>query len=405
MAKNLVIVESPAKAKTIEGYLGKDFVVKSSFGHVRDLAKKGLAIDIEHDFNPQYEVSPDKKQIVAELKKLAKEAETVWLATDEDREGEAISWHLFETLNLEKKDTKRITFNEITKPAILKAIEKPRKINKELVDAQQARRVLDRIVGFELSPVLWKKVRPSLSAGRVQSVAVRLIVDREREIDKHNSESFYRVNALFTSANGKTLFTLNDGKKAITKMTSEQLYSRGIQWFEPTADNYMPLKSIDKSFSKSDRVLHFSWNNIATFAEKDRSMASYYPGMGGDWKADGNPGDGYRLVDVGGEPYWGDAIGQIPFAVDKFTDELESTGSVDKARQATIQTGQQFGDGTGLNSDTSNGYDNAMIRRAINWAAKRYKAVEGSGWFGDNYDLQKTNHSPNNLSKSSDEKQ
>ena len=164
MAKNLVIVESPAKAKTIEGYLGKDFVVKSSFGHVRDLAKKGLAIDIENDFNPQYEVSPDKKQIVAELKKLAKEAETVWLATDEDREGEAISWHLFETLNLEKKDTKRITFNEITKPAILKAIEKPRKINKELVDAQQARRVLDRIVGFELSPVLWKKVRPSLSA-------------------------------------------------------------------------------------------------------------------------------------------------------------------------------------------------------------------------------------------------
>ncbi|MEY3200185.1 MAG: hypothetical protein RJA13_2143, partial [Bacteroidota bacterium] len=218
MAKNLVIVESPAKAKTIEGYLGKDFVVKSSFGHVRDLAKKGLAIDIENDFNPQYEVSPDKKQIVAELKKLAKEAETVWLATDEDREGEAISWHLFETLNLEKKDTKRITFNEITKPAILKAIEKPRKINKELVDAQQARRVLDRIVGFELSPVLWKKVRPSLSAGRVQSVAVRLIVivDREREIDKHNSESFYRVNALFTAANGKIKAELSK------QLTSEQ---------------------------------------------------------------------------------------------------------------------------------------------------------------------------------------
>lgn len=203
MAKNLVIVESPAKAKTIEGYLGKDFVVKSSFGHVRDLSKKGLAIDIQNDFHPQYEVSADKKQIVAELKKLAKEAETVWLATDEDREGEAISWHLFETLNLEKKDTKRITFNEITKPAILKAIENPRKINKELVDAQQARRVLDRIVGFELSPVLWKKVRPSLSAGRVQSVAVRLIVDREREIDKHNTESFFRVNGLFSAANGK----------------------------------------------------------------------------------------------------------------------------------------------------------------------------------------------------------
>ena len=203
MAKNLVIVESPAKAKTIEGYLGKDFVVKSSFGHVRDLAKKGIAIDIEHDFQPNYEVSADKKAIVAELKKLAKEAETVWLATDEDREGEAISWHLYETLNLEKKDTKRITFNEITKSAILKAIDNPRKINKELVDAQQARRVLDRIVGFELSPVLWKKVRPSLSAGRVQSVAVRLIVDRERDINKHNSESFFRVNANFSATKGK----------------------------------------------------------------------------------------------------------------------------------------------------------------------------------------------------------
>ena len=190
MAKNLVIVESPAKAKTIEGYLGKDFVVKSSFGHVRDLSKKGISIDLENDFKPNYEVSADKKQIVSELKKLAKEAETVWLATDEDREGEAISWHLYETLDLHKKDTKRITFNEITKPAILKAIENPRKINQELVNAQQARRVLDRIVGFELSPVLWRKVKPSLSAGRVQSVAVRLIVEREKEIGKHNTASY-----------------------------------------------------------------------------------------------------------------------------------------------------------------------------------------------------------------------
>ncbi len=209
MAKNLVIVESPAKAKTIEGYLGKDFVVKSSFGHVRDLAKKGLAIEIENNFQPQYEVTADKKQVVAELKKLAKEAETVWLATDEDREGEAISWHLFETLKLEKKDTKRITFNEITKTAILKAIENPRTINKELVDAQQARRVLDRLVGFELSPVLWKKVRPSLSAGRVQSVAVRLIVEREREIDKHSTKSFYRINGHFIAENGKLKSELN----------------------------------------------------------------------------------------------------------------------------------------------------------------------------------------------------
>jgi DNA topoisomerase-1 len=209
MAKNLVIVESPAKAKTIEGYLGKDFIVKSSYGHVRDLAKKGLAIDIEDKFTPNYEVSADKKQVVAELKKLAKEAQTVWLATDEDREGEAISWHLFETLDLAKKDTKRITFNEITKGAVTRAIENPRNINKELVDAQQARRVLDRIVGFELSPVLWKKVRPSLSAGRVQSVAVRLIVEREKEIDKFNTESFFKVQADFKTSDGNLKAELN----------------------------------------------------------------------------------------------------------------------------------------------------------------------------------------------------
>ena len=164
MSKNLVIVESPAKAKTIENYLGKDFVVRSSYGHVRDLASKGLAIDVENNFTPDYEISSDKKSLVAELKKLTKTAETVWLATDEDREGEAISWHLYHTLGLKPEKTKRITFNEITKEAILKAIEKPRNINEELVNAQQARRVLDRLVGFELSPVLWKKVKPSLSA-------------------------------------------------------------------------------------------------------------------------------------------------------------------------------------------------------------------------------------------------
>jgi len=220
MAKNLVIVESPAKAKTIEGYLGKDFVVKSSFGHVRDLPKKGLSIDLENNFLPNYEVSSDKKQLVSELKKLAAKAETVWLATDEDREGEAISWHLFEALNLEKKDTKRITFNEITKTAILKAIENPRKINKELVDAQQARRVLDRIVGFELSPVLWKKVRPSLSAGRVQSVAVRLIVEREKEIDQHNSKNFFKVVGNFKVKNGTIKAELDEQLKAQTEAQS-----------------------------------------------------------------------------------------------------------------------------------------------------------------------------------------
>ena len=203
MAKNLVIVESPAKAKTIEGYLGKDFVVKSSYGHVRDLASKGMAIEIENNFHPNYEVSADKKAVVAELKKLSKEAEIVWLATDEDREGEAISWHLYETLGLAKKETRRITFNEITKSAITKAIENPRGIDINLVDAQQARRVLDRLVGFELSPVLWKKVRPSLSAGRVQSVAVRLIVEREKEIRAFASETFYKIQAVFSKGNEK----------------------------------------------------------------------------------------------------------------------------------------------------------------------------------------------------------
>ncbi|UOE46393.1 type I DNA topoisomerase [Mucilaginibacter sp. SMC90] len=204
MAKNLLIVESPAKAKTIEGYLGKDFTVKSSYGHIRDLVKSEDAIDIANNFKQKYEVPADKKQVVSELKKLAKEAETVWLASDEDREGEAISWHLFETLDLKDASTKRIVFHEITKPAILKAIDTPRKIDYNLVNAQQARRVLDRLVGFELSPVLWKKVKPSLSAGRVQSVAVRLIVDREREINKFKSEAAFKIVAIF--GKGKEAF-------------------------------------------------------------------------------------------------------------------------------------------------------------------------------------------------------
>lgn len=203
MAKNLLIVESPAKAKTIEGYLGKDFLVKSSYGHIRDLVKTDDAIDTKNDFKQKYEVPSDKKAVVSELKKLAKEAEVVWLASDEDREGEAISWHLYETLKLKEENTKRIVFHEITKPAILKAIESPRKIDYNLVNAQQARRVLDRLVGFELSPVLWRKVKPSLSAGRVQSVAVRLIVEREREINKFEPEAAYRVVAQFTTGNGK----------------------------------------------------------------------------------------------------------------------------------------------------------------------------------------------------------
>lgn len=206
MAKNLLIVESPAKAKTIEGYLGKDFLVKSSYGHIRDLAKGNDAIDVENNFAQKYEVPADKKAVVSELKKLAKEAETVWLASDEDREGEAISWHLVEALGLNEKKTKRIVFHEITKPAILKAIENPRGIDYNLVNSQQARRVLDRLVGFELSPILWKKVKPSLSAGRVQSVAVRLIVEREREINGFKHEASFKVSALFSTDSKKTLF-------------------------------------------------------------------------------------------------------------------------------------------------------------------------------------------------------
>lgn len=202
MSKNLVIVESPAKAKTIEGFLGKDFTVKSSFGHIRDLVKKGFGVDIENNFTPTYEVQPDKERVIAELKKLSKGADMVWLASDEDREGEAISWHLYETLGLNKKNTRRIVFHEITKPAILKAIENPREIDINLVNAQQARRVLDRLVGFELSPILWRKVRPSLSAGRVQSVAVRLIAEREREIQKFVSTSAFKVSAIFKVGNG-----------------------------------------------------------------------------------------------------------------------------------------------------------------------------------------------------------
>ena len=205
MSKNLVIVESPAKAKTIEGYLGKDYKVSSSMGHIRDLAKGNGAIDVENEFKPTYEVSPDKKDIIKKLKELADEAEIVYLASDEDREGEAISWHLKEVLNLSDKKTRRIVFTEITKNAIQNAIKNPRGIDIDLVDAQQARRVLDRLVGFELSPILWKKISTGLSAGRVQSVAVRLVVEREREIEKFETKSSYKISAAFDLGKGKQL--------------------------------------------------------------------------------------------------------------------------------------------------------------------------------------------------------
>lgn len=205
MSKNLVIVESPAKAKTIEGYLGKDYTVTSSMGHIRDLAKGNGAIDIENNFEPTYEVSPDKKEIIKKLKKLSEDAEMVYLASDEDREGEAISWHLKEVLDLTDKKTRRIVFTEITKNAILNAIKNPRGIDIDLVNAQQARRLLDRLVGFELSPILWKKISTGLSAGRVQSVAVRLVVEREREIEKFDSKSSFKVSAIFDLGKGKNL--------------------------------------------------------------------------------------------------------------------------------------------------------------------------------------------------------
>ena len=224
MHANLVIVESPAKAKTIEKFLGKDYVVKSSFGHIRDLSKKGLGVKIDEQFSPDYEVLADKKRVVEELSKLAEKVDTVWLASDEDREGEAIAWHLAEVLNLPIDKTKRIVFHEITKNAILNAIENPRTIDMNLVNAQQARRVLDRIVGFELSPVLWKKVKPALSAGRVQSVAVRLIVEREREIISFNSTPYFRVVAQFYPAadESKTLFKAELSHRFETKEQAEE---------------------------------------------------------------------------------------------------------------------------------------------------------------------------------------
>ena len=224
MQKNLVIVESPAKAKTIEKFLGPDFKVMSSLGHIRDLKKKNFGVDLE-TFEPQYEIPADKRHVVSDLRAQAKASEAVWLASDEDREGEAIAWHLAEVLGLDPKETRRIVFHEITKPAILSAIEHPRHIDLNLVDAQQARRVLDRLVGFKLSPVLWRRVRPSLSAGRVQSVAVRLIVEREREIQKFIPEASYRVTANFNvpAGNGQTVLLKAElNKRFATKDEAEE---------------------------------------------------------------------------------------------------------------------------------------------------------------------------------------
>lgn len=242
MSKNLVIVESPAKAKTIGKFLGPDFKVMSSYGHIRDLKKKNFSIDVDNGFEPVYEIPDDKKALVADLKKSAKEAETVWLASDEDREGEAIAWHLFEVLKLKPGNTRRIVFHEITKNAILHAIENPRDIDLNLVDAQQARRVLDRIVGFELSPVLWKKIKPALSAGRVQSVAVRLIMERENEIKGFTPEEYFRVVASFRLPDGETVSGTLASRLGSAKEAEELLTRAAGDTFEVTAVNVHPVK-------------------------------------------------------------------------------------------------------------------------------------------------------------------
>ena len=279
MQKNVVIVESPAKAKTIEKFLGKDFKVLSSYGHIRDLKKKDLGIDMANNYKPLYEVPADKKKVVSELKSAVKDADTVWLASDEDREGEAISWHLFETLDLKNKTTKRIAFHEITKNAIIHAIENPRDIDKNLVDAQQARRVLDRIVGFELSPVLWRKVKPALSAGRVQSVAVRLIVEREKEIDNFQSEAAYRVQAVFIKNDNGTVSEIKAelNKRLKTKEEAYELLNL-LKKYQSYEINDIVKKPVKKSpaapFTTStlqqeaSRKLGFSVGQTMALAQK-----------------------------------------------------------------------------------------------------------------------------------------
>ena len=242
MAKNLVIVESPAKAKTIGKFLGPDYIVTSSYGHIRDLKKKNFGIDMANGFEPEYEIPDDKKALVADLRKKAKEAEMVWLASDEDREGEAIAWHLFEVLGLKAETTRRIVFHEITKDAILNAIKNPRLIDLNLVDAQQARRVLDRIVGFELSPVLWKKIKPALSAGRVQSVVVRLIMEREHEIKNFRPEQFYRVNARFATADGTAVGAELSKRLADDAQARELLAECSGTSFKVSSVNVRPVK-------------------------------------------------------------------------------------------------------------------------------------------------------------------
>ncbi|MGB5941276.1 MAG: type I DNA topoisomerase [Leeuwenhoekiella sp.] len=275
MAKNLVIVESPAKAKTIEKYLGKDYKVESSYGHIADLPSKELGVDVEGDFSPKYMVNSDKKAVVKKLKDLAKKAEMVWLASDEDREGEAIAWHLAEELKLDKNKTKRIVFSEITKKAILKAIDNPRGIDYNLVNAQQARRVLDRLVGYEISPVLWRKVKGGLSAGRVQSVSVRLIVEREREIRAFNTEDYFRIDAEFANKDGKTLkakLPSNlDTKKAAHDFLQKNInakYKVAKLTTKPAKKNPAPPFTTSTLQQEASRKLYFSVSKTMNMAQR-----------------------------------------------------------------------------------------------------------------------------------------
>ena len=275
MAKNLVIVESPAKAKTIEKFLGKDFKVESSFGHIADLPSKELGIDVDGDFKPKYEVSKDKKPVVKKLKDLAKKAEVVWLASDEDREGEAIAWHLAETLKLDKTKTKRIVFHEITKSAIEKAVQNPRSIDYDLVDAQQARRVLDRIVGYELSPVLWRKVKGGLSAGRVQSVSVRLIVEREREIQSFQPTASFKVDAAFTTSKGHIFkaklpkpFDTQEEANAFLESNKNASFSVDALDKKPAKKSPAPPFTTSTLQQEAARKLYFSVSKTMNMAQR-----------------------------------------------------------------------------------------------------------------------------------------
>ena len=285
MEGNLVIVESPGKIGKLQKFLGKDYIVKSSIGHIRDLQDKKLSVDIEHGFTPEYVIPADKKKVVAELKKLVGEVKTVWLASDEDREGEAISWHLYEVLGLKDKDTKRIVFHEITEEAILNAVKNPREINMNLVDAQQARRVLDRLVGFEVSPILWRKIQPKLSAGRVQSVALRLVVDREREIMAFNREAYYKTDAVFTPEGGNV-------KVNATLGTRFRTVDEARKFLEDCAGAEFRVGSIDKKAAtrcpaapfttstmqqEAARKLHFPVNTTMRVAQSlyEKGLITY----------------------------------------------------------------------------------------------------------------------------------